>query len=201
MTSKRQPKKWTDHNGQEIPAQYVPKLDKERDRVAQKLHKRAVTLNKQIAAYKNMALAEADEIFEAMLEKHDSSKDHKGNYTITSFDKTIKIEVNVKDRIEFTDEIQVAQLKINEFLAMKIEGADADLQEIVNNAFRTTKGRLDTKRVLSLFSYKIKHAKWLEAMEAIKSSITKNSSKRYMRIFKKDDSGEYKSLDLNFSSI
>jgi len=192
---------WKDHEGNVIPTAYVPKFDKERDRVAQRIVKRAEDLNERLAAFKQESLKVCDELYNKMLADHKVRKNSKGGFSITSFDKDLKIEVSMQERIEFDDLIQVAQEKINEYLLEKAGEADHDLMQLVNLAFKTTKGRLDAKRVLSLFQLNIKHRIWLEAMDILKKSISRNVSKRYLRIWKKDSSGEYKAVDLNFSSI
>lgn len=192
---------WKNHNGDVVPAAYVPTLDKEKERTALKVHKNALDINKRLAKFKAQALKECDAIYNKMLKDNNVTTGKKGNYSITSFDKEIKIEVNISERIEFSDQIQIAQLKINEYLAEKTDGLDPDLVQIINQAFKTRKGQMDVKSILGLFQLKIKHRKWLEAMELIKESISRNNSKRYMRIWKKDEAGEYKAVDLNFSSI
>jgi hypothetical protein len=192
---------WKNHLGQEVPFSYVPPIDKKKDRIAQSLVKKATELSLKLAQYKYDLLEKCDDLYEEMKADASVTTGSKGNYTITSFDKSLKIEVNVSERIEFDDKIIFAQEKINEFLSTKTKDADADLAEIVNNAFQSSKGQLDHKRVLSLFAYKIKHPIWLEAMELIKQSIQRNNSKRYVRIWQKDDAGQYQSIDLNFSNI
>ena len=192
---------WKNHNGDVVPAAYVPKLDKEKERLSIKIHKQAVDISQKRAKRKAEWLKACDEIFDNMMADNNITTGKKGNYSITSFDKEIKIEVNISERIQFSDQIQIAQLKINEYLAEKTEGLDSDIVQIINQAFKTRKGQMDTKSVLGLFQLKINHPKWKEAMELIKQSISRNTSKRYMRIWKKDEAGEYKAVELNFSSI
>lgn len=197
----RTKKIWRNHKGEVVPGAYVPPLSKKRERVALKVYKGAIKLNAQLRTFKTESLAICDGLFEQMLADNDLKKDTKGNYSITSFDKSIKIEVNVSERIEFDDQIQIAQEKINQFLALKTKDVDGDLVQIVNLAFKTRKGQMDVKRVLSLFELKITHKKWVEAIELIKASISRNISKRYMRIWEKGDNGQYYAIELNFSSI
>jgi len=53
--------------------------------------------------------------------------------------------------------------------------------------------------VLSLFTYKITHQKWVEAMELIKGSISTNNTVRYLNVFRRDPNGSYRAVNLNFS--
>lgn len=192
---------WKDHNGNVIPTPYVPAIDKQRDRAAQKVLKQALNLNEKLTAFKNDSIALCDAVFDKMMADFKVKKTGKGNYSITSFDKEIKIEISVQERVEFDDLIQVAQEKINDYLAEKTGGIDEDLRQIIDLAFKTTKGQMDVKRVLGLFKLSIRHKKWLEAMEILKKSITRNVSKRYMRVWKKNEQGEYKAVELNFSAL
>jgi uncharacterized protein DUF3164 len=202
MIHKRTDKVWHNHRGTSVPREYVPDFDKRNETVVARIYGKADKLSRQLKSFKEDAFNEADKLYSLMLKnaKIEESK-RKGNYTLSSFDKSVKIEVNVSDRIEFDDNIEFAQAKFSEFIALKTDGADKELAELVNHAFSTRKGKLDTKRVLSLFSYKITHPVWLEGLEFVKKSMSSNSSVRYMEISAKDKNGEYQTVKLNFSSI
>lgn len=202
MIHKKTDKVWYDHRGTRVPREYVPDFDKRSEVIIARIFNKGKKLSSALAKFKTEAFEQADKLYAEMLENANiEPTDRKGNYTITSFDKSVKIEVNVSDRIEFDENIEFAQLKFNEFITLKTNGVDADISIIVNNAFSTKKGRLDQKKVFDLFSYKITHPVWLEGIEFLKKSISTNSSVRYMEISAKDENGEYQSVKLNFSSI
>jgi len=196
-------KKWIDHKGQEVPAKYVDNYTKSKEKVIEKIFAEAEKLNKLLYNFKMGSFIQCDQLYEQMFAINNVEKrqDAKGNYTLYTFDKSIKIEVSVQDIIDFDDRIQLAQEKINQFLEMKTAGADQDLSLLVNNAFKTTKGRLDKARVFSLFSLNITHPIWSEAIELIKKSITTNSTRRYISVSKRDEMGKYNIINLNISSI
>lgn len=195
-------KTWTDHKGQDVPREYVDAFDVTKERKLSKLMRKATSLNSKLAAFKAEAFKEADALYAKMLENAEIEKDErKGNYTLASFDKSVKLTVDVSNRIEFDENINLAQEKITEFLREKTNGADAELSALVNHAFTTKKGRLDTKRIFGLFSLKIKHPKWVKAMELIKASIQTNNSVRYMAFYTRDAEGEYHIVNLNFSNV
>lgn len=194
-------KKWINHLGQEVPTAYVPTIDKKKDRMARKYLKKAKAISEKLAKFKSEIEEEADALYDEMLEDAKVRTGKKGNFTISSFDKEIKIEADIQERIEFSDNIKLAQAKFDEFINIKTKDADADLIEMINHAFKTSKGRLDTKRVLSLFSYKINHKVWKEGIELLKQSIDRNISKRYIRIQEKDQHGDYQNIQLNFSAL
>jgi hypothetical protein len=191
----------TNHLGETVPVKYVPKIDLYKDKITKRKLKDAIAIADKLAEFKVSLLADCDAIYEQMKDDADVRTGVKGNYSITSFDKSIKIEISVQERIEFGDEINLAQAKIQQFLTEKTKGIDSDLSQIINQAFQTNRGRLDTKRVLGLFSLKIEHKTWREAMELLKKSINRNSAKRYVRISQKDAEGKTQYVTLDFSAI
>lgn len=194
-------KTWKNNKGLDVPVKYIPKLDKEREAIVMKYINKAKKLHDALEDLKLDMVADCDAFFNEMMVKNGVRSEGKGNYSLTSFDKNLKIEIDVQDRIEFDDQIQVAHAKIKEYLEEITQGTTPELVEIVNHAFTTNKGRMDTKRILGLFEIQIKHPKWVDAMELIKGSITRNNSKRYVRLWEKDKNGQYRNIDLNFSSI
>lgn len=194
-------KKWIDSSGQEIPAKYVSRLDKERDRIVLKHIARAQLLSERLARFKEELLAECDRSLEEMLQQNNVKKPWKGNYTLTSFDRRYKIEISVQESISFDDTIQVAQAKIQEYLDLLLNDVNTDLQQIVNNAFQTKRGQMDIKRIIGLFRLNIKHPLWTEAMDLLRRSISRNFSKRYIRFWVRQDDGSYRAIELNFSSL
>lgn len=191
--------------GLDIPLTLVPKIDLEGDKIANKIAKDADKLSELLRAKKIEWLSQCDNWFEQLTAQLKASdKIHgkgKGNYTITSYDKSIKIEINIGMRIEFDSKIKLAQEQINKYIDQLTTGAKDEIRIIATNAFSTTRGNLDTKKVMSLFSYQIKAPLWLQAMEILKQSITTNVSKRYINIFKKDEEGKYKAIIIQFSAI
>ena len=194
---------FTNHRGENVPADYVSPYDKKKEQVAARLIKNAEKLSKKLIEFKQKSMSEADALIDQMYRDHfmERNPDSKGNITVFNFDKSLKFEIKVQDIIEFDDRIQLAQQSINEFLKEKTEGADQDLSTLVNSAFTTTKGRLDKNRVLGLFQLKIKHPLWDKAMELIKESITTNNTRRYISFYRRIGDNQYKLINLNFSSL
>lgn len=202
MIHKKTNKTWYDHRGNEVPREYVPEFDRKNEVVVGKIHRNAERLSEKLIKFKEEAFKDADRLYAQMLkEANIAPSERKGNYTLTSFDKSVKIEVNVSDRIDFDDNITLAQEKLNEFIKLKTSGADKELAALVNHAFTTRKGRLDKARIFGLMQLNIKNKLWDEAMELIRKSITTNSSVRYMDISVKDKEGKYQPVKLNFASV
>jgi hypothetical protein len=148
-----------------------------------------------------------DEVIVSIREEHKIKTDSKGNVTWYNFDQSIKVEVDVKGLIRFDDVlIDAAKEKLMQLIGDNINGDDF-VKSLVMDAFQTSSGQLDTRRILGLKKYssrinnlKIKKT-WDEAMQLIDQSITRPESKTYFRIWVKDEKGQYKNIDLNFSNI
>lgn len=202
MIHKRSDKQWYDHRGNAVPREYVPSSDKKKESKVAKLFGKADKLSKQLQDFKIEAFEECDAIYSEMLAAANiKATARKGNYSVMSFDKSVKVEINVSDRIDFDDNITLSQLKLNEFILLKTKGADHELAALVNNAFTTRKGRLDKARVFSLLELNITHPIWIEAMELIRKSITVNSTVRYMEFARKTKEGKYEAVKLNFAAL
>ena len=130
--------------------------------------------------------------------------DAKGNWSIYSFDRSLMLDVAVSTPVRFDDlTILAAQSILNEFLSETIESKLSYVKDFVRDAFSTSRGKLDTKKVVGLLKWqtKINSEKYDKACELIKKAIVRPDSKTYYRIFVKDGEGEYQCIDLNFSNI
>lgn len=204
-TEVKKSKMYLDHKGNEIPANYIHKIDKQKHSLALKILKQAEKMNAMLAEFKNSTFAECDAIYQQMLDdaKITERKNAKGGYSIMTIDKAVKVQVIISETIHFNDYIDLAQAKVNEYLGIVTNGSNEEIKMLINQAFKTTKGKMDTKRIIGLFSLKITHPVWVEAMELLKKSMDTNSSKRYIQIWKRreDNSGEYDAVKLDFASI
>ena len=203
--TKKTVKTLRDHNGYDIPVNSIPKVELQKDKVAAKLVAEFKKMSLRLQHLKDEAFDEADKIYEQQLKAYSiegpSVDKLKGNFTFYSYDKAYKVEVNVGQRLEFDDKINLAKAEIDAYLQEITEGQNSDIVIIVNNAFTTVRGKLDHKRILQLFSYKIKNVHWEKAMELLKDSITTNHSKRYIKVSERDSNGEYQVINVQFSSL
>jgi hypothetical protein len=195
--------KWIDHNGQEVPAAYVPAIEKEKTRVVERHMARALKLEKALADFKSDLYQDCDALYDKMrLDANVATRSKKGGFTLTTFSKELKIEFSIDERITFDDHINLAQEKFFAYRDMKIEKTgDKEVSEMISHAFRVRKGKLDTASVLGLMSWNIKHALWQEGVELLKKAISRNVTKRYVQLYQRDAEGEYRTVILNISSI
>lgn len=202
-------KQWIDPKGLIIPADRVTKIEKQKERTADKLLKGAQDINNRLQIFKDVCLQEIEDLYtKALAEKGVDVADRKGNYTFYNFDESIKIEANVNERIDFDDTcIEAAKAKFDEFLNHATESLDDKfIRTLINDAFATKRGKLDTKKVFDLIGKrkridKAKYPLFHEAIDLIEESIRRPDSKTYYRISIKGEDGKYSPIPLNFSAI
>lgn len=195
---------WTDESGQKMPSKRLLPSEKLMERNAETIYKDSVKIHNALMNFKANMKQLCDQVYEAFMAEKDNTKAGKGNFTWFNFDRSIKIEVSVNERIEFDDlTIKASKDKLDEFLNANLDAKQEFLKEMVTAAFSSTKGKLDTKKVMSLLKYKsrIPDPLFQDAMNLLEQSIRRPSSKVYFRIWERDEQGEYKNIDLNFSSV
>jgi hypothetical protein len=194
---------WIDDEGVTIPRDRLKKSEKITDQNLAAICKQALAIQNKLIAFKQEVEERVQKIIDQRLKELESSKETKGNVTIYSFDRSFRLEVAISERIEFDDlGIQAAKEKLDEFLNASIEG-DQMVKELVLSAFTKSRGKLDTKKVLSLLKYrdKVSDPRFSKALDLIEDSIRKPHSKKYQRFAIRDENGEYQNIDLNYASV
>lgn len=204
MIQKVKEKQWIDETGRKVPIDYVSLGNRLKERSAGTLYRKAKAINKQLAAFKTEVQKLCDDVYQKMLEEHKAKAEGKGNFSWFNFDRSIKVDVSVNPRIEFDDiTIQACKQKLDEFLSENLDSKQEFVKEMVKDAFSTSKGKLDSKKVMNLLKYRsrVNAPLFQEALDLMEESVRNPSSRVYFRIWERDKQGEYKLIDLNFSSI
>lgn len=197
---------WLDESGNQTQYSRLFKYEKLMEKNAIKIAKEAIKINQSLASFKLQVAEMCEEVYDQYLKDKQVDKigKGKGNFTWFNFDRSIKIEMSINERITFDDMgITTCKELLNQFLDENIDSKNSIIKEMVNDAFNTSRGKLDAKKVMNLLRYesKVKDHKFQEAMRVLKDSIRRPSSKSYYRIWCMDEAGEYQNIDLNFSSI
>ena len=204
MIQKVKDKLWLDETGQKVPVEYISAGNRTKEHHAGVLVKEAKAINKKLVVFKKETDRMCKDVYEKMMAELKTKADTKGNFTWFSFDRSVKIEVSISDRIDFDDlTITACKSKLDEFLSETLDSKQAFVKELVADAFSTSKGKLDAKKVMSLLKYRSKIAAPLfqEALTLLEESIRRPNSKTYFRIWELGAEGSYGLIDLNFSSI
>lgn len=197
-------KLWLDEAGTTIPYDRTTKYERAAENAIYKLAMTAHDLHSKLAAYKEKVREEAERLYELFTKENGTIGKGKGSATFYNFDRSIKVMVKVNDQITFDENtIALAKEKLDELLNEGLQGAKDFVKPMVMEAFQTTAGKLDTKRVLGLKRHasRVKDDRYDEAMALIDKSVRRPSTREYYQIWVKDENGEYQDIQLNFASI
>lgn len=195
---------WTDEAGTQIPFSRTTNLERLKERNSATIIKRAVILNRELKEFKDQIRNLSAEVFDMAMKSNHTQNATKGNFTWYNFDRSLKIEVSISDRITFDDlNIKSAKQLFDDFLNDSIDPKVDFIRELISDAFTTSHNNLDPKKIMSLLKYrsKITDVRYQNAIRLIEQGIRKPDSKTYFRIWQKNEEGKYENIDLNLSSI
>jgi len=202
QTSKQE--KWKDESKMEVPYKRISKAERLMEIKSHSLLTEAKGINSGLQDFKNRIKAICEEVYSAFMLENNVKSNSKGNFTWYNFDRTIKVEVAISEPVKFDDmAIQASKEKLDEFLESAVDSKIDFVKDLIKDAFSTSNGKLDAKRVLGLLRYKsrVTSPLFLEAMDLIEKGIRRPESKTYFRIWEKDTDGKYQAVELNFSNI
>jgi len=195
---------WYDESGNPIQVNRLSKTEKLMERTSGSLLREAVRLHNDLAKFKAQIHKVCEEVYELYYRERGLEPKGKGNFTFYNLDRTIKVEVNINETIEF-DELGISAAKqlLDEFLSDNITTKDDVIKHLVLDAFTTTRGKFDRKKIMNLLRYraKVKDDKFVKALDLLQQSIRKPNSRVYFRIWQREKGGQWENIDLNFSSV
>lgn len=178
-----------DPKGGFVPLTMVKPMDLLIDEFVRKEIGFATDLSAQIGRFKGHCFEDVGSLQALIAQEYEAQLGGtKGNITLTSFDGTMKVQVQVADLIEFGPELQAAKALVDECLTEWSEGSKDELRAVVNRAFNVDKeGKINRADLFSLLRVDIREDRWLRAMEAIRDSIRVIGSKTYFRFYQRED--------------
>jgi hypothetical protein len=193
----------TDGQGRQVPEELVKDIDKLRDQMVRRIADEAVKMKEVLNQFKERI---RDEIY-SFVEK--SAGEYgvkwggkKGNITLNTYDGKYRLLVQMNDNITFDERLQVARELIGKCLNKWSDGARQEIKLLVNDAFQVDKtGKISTARVLGLRRLDIQDKDWQKAMTAITESIQITGTKQYLRVYERDDNGEYQMIPLDVAAL
>ena len=193
----------TDSQGRHVPIDLVKPIDKLRDQTVKMIFLRATVLRNAIRAFKESTMADLEAFLGTSAEQYGKTwGGEKGNVQLLTYDGQFKLLIAINDSIVFDERLQVAKQIIDECINRWAEGSRNEIRALIKDAFYVDKaGKLNTKRILGLRRLEITDPEWQKAMQAITDSIQVAESKRYLRIYERDDKGEYQMLGLDPASV
>lgn len=185
--------------GHFVPLELVKPIDKIRDELVRQIIADAQTLAATIAAFKAKAFTQIAEFVSLSAQDHGLDwGGKKGNINLTSYDAEYKIVRAMDEYFTTNEQLQVAKELIDQCIHRWSEGSNANIRALVQDAFQVDKrGCINIKRILGLRRMDIEDEQWQQAMKAISDSLQVAGTKEYLRLYKKDASGEYQQISLD----
>jgi hypothetical protein len=193
----------TDSQGREVPADMVKDIDKLRDQTVREIADKALKMREQLAAFKRGLREELLSYLQLSSERYGKTYGgKKGNITLMSYDGSLKLIIAVNEHIVFDERLQIAKSIIDECINRWSEGSRSEIRALVNNAFYVDKtGNINAARILGLRRLDITDPDWKRAMEAITESIQVSGSKEYLRVYTREENGEYRQVPLDVAAL
>lgn len=193
---------WQDARGNLIPASKIKDIDKARDAAVRSIVEQAKVASAALRDFKERVMTEVTAFADRSAGEYGVSiGGAKGNITLTSFDGRYKVVRAMQDSIAFDERLQVAKSIIDECVHAWAKGSNHKIQALINHAFQVDQaGQVSVGRVLGLRQLKIDDARWAEAMKAIQDSMQVTVSKAYLRVYERNDAGEYRPVSLDVSN-
>ena len=203
MAVKDEQGRWIDGKGDAIPVKYIDPIDKKRDRMVNRLVKKATDISGRLSDLSEQIDAETEKFMNEAEAKYDMKiRTEKGNKQFTDFSNTMKIELKMANFIDFDERLQMAKSLIDKCIKKWSGESDDKIRILVEHAFKVDKkGNLDKRRILGLKNLRIKDDDWKKAMKLIGESVTVVSRKRYVKFSVKDDKGNWVHVPLDISDV
>lgn len=182
---------WRNKSGEFVHPDMITPDKQLEDEVVENLVKDALELQKSMTCFKTKAFEECYGFVDLLRQKYNMERitSKSGTVTLKNFDGTKSVEIQISKLISFDQKLTLAKEKIDEYLTLKTNGADAEIQTLITRAFDVKNGKVDAKQILSLKSYPISHELWKEAMSMIDDAIEIVGTKSYIR-FRHRKNGE-----------
>lgn len=178
--------------------------EKDRDEKVFNILKTAETLQKELDEFKTYCHIEMDNQAVKLSEYGKIRSNSKGGFTVKNGDDTLRVTRRRDTEPTWDERSQKAIELIKDFLGDTIKKRDVKLYEILLGFLeRNQNGDLEYSRVMDLYKHEDKYddPRWKEGLRLIKESFS-NHLKGFGYEFKrKDASGKWQNILLNFSSL
>jgi hypothetical protein len=176
-----------DAKGNLVPVGNIKPEDKLQDQTVRKIMAFAVDLNSQVTRFRDHTMVDLGTFDLLLAEKYDAKiGGAKGNRTYQTFDGLMKVQVQVSDLVAFGPELQIAKSLIDECLTEWSADSRQEIQAVIQRAFNTDReGQINKSELFMLLRLEIEDARWMRAMDAIRSSIRITGSKEYVRFYRR----------------
>ena len=192
-----------DAKGNLVPLANIKETDLLRDELVMEIVAKARALRDNIAAFKQRSMDDIAAFAQLSAEKYGAKLGGaKGNIRLMSFDGAYRIALAMQDTLTFDDRLAAAKALIDECINEWTAGSRPELKALINDAFQVDKeGNISTTRVLGLRRLSIDDEKWHRAMDALSDSVQVQTSKPFVRVYRREANGEYSLMSLDIAKV
>lgn len=190
-------------HGDAVPVETIPALAVLKDETVREIVARAEEVQEIIIDFKRQTLAQLDAYFDLVNQEYGAPRSRKGNQVLLSFDGTLKVSINMSERMFFESEkLTAARSLFMECLREWTSTGRAELKAMLEDSLNTDKqGRVNRWQLLRLIQVKSDDERFCKAQRALKESMLPLDSMPYIRIHQKNPKSNWQQLNLNFSSL
>lgn len=154
----------------------------------------------KIKEFKGHAFDSMNALYALLLEYSERHANTKGNFTVEFGD--CKIEYRRQGIASFDEKADQAEGHIVDFVTKRFED-DQDTKDLIMSLLERKNGQLDVLLIQKLYRMenRFDDENWKKGIELLKESYQYNHSKDYIRFFRRSEKGEWKTININFSSI
>ena len=191
-----------DAKGNLIPLENIKETDLLRDELVMEIVAKAQAVRDNIAAFKQSAMEDIAAFAQLSAEKYGAKLGGaKGNIRLMSFD-AYRIALAMQDTLTFDERLAAAKALIDECINEWTADSRPELKALINDAFQVDKeGNISTTRVLGLRRLSIDDEKWHRAMDALSDSVQVQTSKPFVRVYRREANGEYSLMSLDIAKV
>jgi len=177
-------------SGHLVPLETIQPEDLLMDETTRKICGFALDLSAQISRFHGHTFDDIVTTIDLMNEKYGRRLGGaKGNVTLTSFDGTLQVKVQVQDQITFGPELQAAKELVDVCISRWSEGSNAQVRTLIQHAFQVDKeGRINRSALFQLRRMRVEDGdpEWRAAMDALSDAIRVIGSKEYLRFYRRE---------------
>jgi hypothetical protein len=191
-----------DAQGRLVPESQIRPIDQARDALVRELVAKAKPIRTVLCEFRAQAFADIEALCELSAEEYNVRLGgRKGNVSLLSFDGRYKVLRAIDERLVFDERLQAAKALIDECLREWTEGARPEVATLVQDAFKVDNaGNIRTGSVLGLRRLDIRDERWVRAMTAIGEAVQVVGTKTYLRLYERDELGQYQPISLDIAS-
>lgn len=192
-----------DGQGRLVRVENIRPIDLARDELVKEIYDRARLITSHLAIFKKTTMGDIAAFIDLSAERYGVDLGgKKGNVTLWTYDRRLKIQLAVAESLVFDEGLQAAKALIDECINDWSSDSRPEIRTLINDAFQPDQeAKINTRRVLGLRRLDIKDEKWRRAMDAISDSVAVAGSKSYIRIYERDEDGQYRQLAMDLAAI